>query len=40
MAIKEGDIIKVEYMGTFDDGTVFDSTEINANLLEMSLISD
>ncbi len=32
MAIKEGDIIKVEYMGTFDDGTVFDSTEINGSI--------
>jgi FKBP-type peptidyl-prolyl cis-trans isomerase 2 len=29
MAIKVGDIIKVEYIGTFDDGTVFDSTKIN-----------
>jgi FKBP-type peptidyl-prolyl cis-trans isomerase 2 len=29
MAIKTGDIIKVEYIGTFDDGTVFDSTELN-----------
>lgn len=29
MAIKKGDIIKVEYEGTFDDGQVFDSTEMN-----------
>ena len=29
MAIKEGDIIKVEYEGTLDDGTVFDSTKMN-----------
>jgi FKBP-type peptidyl-prolyl cis-trans isomerase 2 len=29
MAIKIGDIIKVEYIGTFDDGKIFDSTEIN-----------
>lgn len=26
MAIKNGDIVKVEYEGTFDDGEVFDST--------------
>ena len=32
MAIKEGDIIKVEYIGTFDDGTIFDSTEINGSI--------
>jgi FKBP-type peptidyl-prolyl cis-trans isomerase 2 len=29
MAIKKGDIIKVEYVGTFDDGSVFDSTQMN-----------
>ena len=29
MAIKKGDIIKVEYEGTLDDGTVFDSTKLN-----------
>jgi len=32
MAIKERDIIKVEYTGTFDDGTIFDSTEINGGI--------
>ena len=31
MAIKVGDIIKVEYVGTFEDGTTFDSTEMNGN---------
>ena len=29
MAVKKGEWIKVEYVGTFDDGTVFDSTEVN-----------
>ncbi|MFW9872825.1 MAG: peptidylprolyl isomerase [Candidatus Thorarchaeota archaeon] len=29
MAVKKGEWIKVEYEGTFDDGTVFDSTQIN-----------
>ncbi|MFX1418117.1 MAG: peptidylprolyl isomerase [Promethearchaeota archaeon] len=32
MAIKIGDIIKVEYVGTFEDGTVFDSTELNGGV--------
>jgi len=32
MAIKAGDIIKVEYVGSFDDGTIFDSTEINGSI--------
>lgn len=32
MAIKVGDIIKVEYIGTFDDGTIFDSTENNGGI--------
>ena len=29
MAVKKGEWIKVEYEGTFDNGTVFDSTELN-----------
>ena len=29
MAIKKDDIIKVEYIGTLDNGEVFDSTEMN-----------
>ena len=32
MAIKTGDIIKVEYIGSFDDGTIFDSTELNGDV--------
>ena len=29
MAIKKGDIIKVQYEGSLEDGTIFDSTERN-----------
>jgi len=29
MAIKKGDVIKVKYEGKFEDGEVFDSTELN-----------
>ena len=29
MSIKVGDIIKVEYEGTLEDGTIFDSTELH-----------
>jgi FKBP-type peptidyl-prolyl cis-trans isomerase 2 len=32
MAIKKGDIIKVEYLGTLDDGTIFDSTVKNGGV--------
>lgn len=33
MAIQKGDIIKVEYEGRLEDGTIFDSTELNQGLL-------
>lgn len=32
MAIKKGDIIKVEYTGMLEDGSVFDSTEKNGGV--------
>lgn len=32
MAIKNGDIVKVEYTGTLDDGTVFDTSKGKAPL--------
>jgi FKBP-type peptidyl-prolyl cis-trans isomerase 2 len=32
MAVQEGEWIKVEYVGTFDDGTIFDSTELNGGI--------
>ena len=32
MAIKKGDVIKVQYEGTFEDGGVFDSTKLNGGV--------
>ena len=37
LAIKKGDIIKVQYTGTFDDGTVFDSSETHGQPLKFEV---
>ena len=37
MALKQGDKVKVEYKGTLDDGTVFDSSEIQGKPLEIEI---
>lgn len=37
MSVKDGDTIKVEYTGTLEDGTVFDSSEKQGKLLEFKV---
>ncbi|MBD3194014.1 MAG: peptidylprolyl isomerase [Candidatus Lokiarchaeota archaeon] len=37
MTIKEGDVIKVEYLGTLDDGSIFDSTEKSGTPLKFEV---
>jgi len=37
MAIKEGSFVKVEYTGSFDDGTVFDSSKKHGQPLQFQV---
>jgi FKBP-type peptidyl-prolyl cis-trans isomerase 2 len=37
LAIKDGDTIKIDYTGTLDDGTVFDSSENHDEPLEFTV---
>jgi FKBP-type peptidyl-prolyl cis-trans isomerase 2 len=37
LAIKDGDTIKIDYTGTLDDGTVFDSSEDHGEPLEFTV---
>jgi FKBP-type peptidyl-prolyl cis-trans isomerase 2 len=37
MAVKQGDKVKIEYTGKFDDGTVFDSSEKHGKPIEFEV---
>ena len=37
MPVKDGDKVKIEYKGSFEDGTVFDSSEKHGQPLEFEL---
>ena len=37
MNVKKGDTVKVEYEGTLDDGTVFDSSKVHGTPLEFKV---
>ncbi len=37
MSVKKGDIVKVEYVGTLDDGTIFDSSEKHGAPIEFKV---
>jgi peptidylprolyl isomerase len=37
LTVKTSDKVKIEYIGTLDDGTVFDSSEEHGNLLEFEV---
>jgi FKBP-type peptidyl-prolyl cis-trans isomerase 2 len=37
MSVKKGDVVKVEYEGKFEDGTVFDSSEKHGRPLEFEV---
>jgi FKBP-type peptidyl-prolyl cis-trans isomerase len=37
MAIKDGDTVKIEYVGLLDDGSVFDASETHGQPLEFTV---